>query len=555
MKSISSDVAENRERALKTWARTYASALRGSGGDLDHELGVCANRPDSDLAAAWARWHDPSGFLRLNAVEKSWFRVFEQARVESIAAEHLPGIETNLSREPIRGDERQLQEILFYFARCCFLKRKEFSLARFFIEHAWRGAIKQEAGWLKSLLWARSEIAASADFAELAEKSLLMARNYLFQPEMFLEKLEPLIRQVSKCQSSGAPVSGFINFTSKPMIDLDLEQVSKKKKKSANFGKSTKVEAGKPVTVSKYQKYKIYTTILDEEKDARTWVRPQDKALLTELSSPNREKIMRLARDFQLRIRSRLLRHWNFDLEHGQLDSRRLARLLTAPCAQDVFREERNILNPNVCVSLLVDQSGSMRGERQRISAMAIDIAAHSLETLNIPCEVLGFTSRYRGSNAISKQWHASHAKEIPGRLNAVRHIIFKSFEEPWWAKRSNLGLLLRRDFGKENFDGEALHWAADRLGKKPMQKKILMVFSDGTPFDSETVIANGRGFLEDHLREVIKNIEQSKVSLVAVGRGSEIKRFYQNVVEVSDDNAIGKKIFQALEEALIIRK
>jgi len=393
---------------------------------------------------------------------------------------------------------------------------------------------------------------AAAKYSVNAQRVLLEAANHLLQPAVFLEVLKPLIRDLSIHSSLITVVPGLVLSAHQPDIDLDAAQESKQESDQARLRAKSDAEIETSIVHHRRSQYKVFSTLMDEESDANKWLRSEDRAHLAKHLSPGRDKIKRLAHDFQRKLQTEMLRKWDFDQEDGQLDSKRLSRLLTEPGKRNIFRKEPDQDNSRVCVSLVVDQSGSMRGERQRISAMTIDIAVHMFETLNIPCEVLGFTSRFKADNPISKQWRAGASKLNPGRLNAVRHVVFKSFSEQWRIKRSSLALLLRQDFGKENFDGEALHWAAMRLRKRPEKKKILMMFSDGTPFDEETATANGRVFLENHLRQVIREVEHSKISLMALGRGAEVKRFYRNVVELTDDKLIGKKLFEALQGALM---
>jgi len=185
------------------------------------------------------------------------------------------------------------------------------------------------------------------------------------------------------------------------------------------------------------------------------------------------------------------------------------------------------------------------------MAALAIDLAVHSLESCNIRCEVLGFTTRFGDDNPIAAHWHRQGAGGEPGRLNALRHVVYKRAEQPWRQARGQLGLMLREDFGHENIDGEALHWAARRLLRRREPRKLLIVLSDGAPFDSATAAANGRGYLEHHLRQVIAGIEASPVQLLAIGTGQDVSRFYRHACIVRQPAQVPDVLFERLGELL----
>jgi len=184
-------------------------------------------------------------------------------------------------------------------------------------------------------------------------------------------------------------------------------------------------------------------------------------------------------------------------------------------------------------------------------AALAIDLAVHVLEISGIQCEVLGFTTRYGENNPVERRWQRSGRSGRPGRLNALRHIIFKSARQPWRRCRPHLGLLLRDGFGHENIDGESLHWAAQRLFSLDVQRRILMVLSDGAPFDQATASANGREFLCDHLRTVVRRLDALPLHLLALGTGADVSRFYRQAVVLKDPEAVAETLFERLGDLL----
>ncbi|MBL8484849.1 MAG: cobaltochelatase subunit CobT, partial [Rhodocyclaceae bacterium] len=300
-----------------------------------------------------------------------------------------------------------------------------------------------------------------------------------------------------------------------------------------------------------YADYKIYSRAADQEARAAHWLQAGDAARLAQLDAVDRRQARRLAHRLQRKLQASRLQQWCFEQEQGRLDSRRLAKLLTPGAAGRVFRVEQPAPLAEACVTLLVDHSASMSAERRLMAALAIDLAVHTLELCRIDCEVLGYTTRYGATNPLAARWQREAAGAAPGRLNAVRHIVHKTPQERWCRARRALGLLLNPAFGHENIDGEALYWAARRLLRQPQPRKILLVLSDGSPYDAATAAANGRSFLERHLRAVIADIEAGPIRLAALGAGQEVSRFYAHAVTLRQPQAVAEQLFETLGDLL----
>jgi len=307
---------------------------------------------------------------------------------------------------------------------------------------------------------------------------------------------------------------------------------------------------GPPVD-RRYPGYAIFTRRWDQVLDAAQLYQPGDALNLRPIPEPDQLQARRLALRLQRRLLAARLRRWSFDLDEGRLDSRRLSRLLSRRPPFAVFRQEDEAPLPEACVTLLVDQSGSMRGLPQRLTAQAIDLAARTLEIAGIRCEVLGFTTRFGADNPLMRAWRAAGQPPRPGRLNAPRHLIYKGADQPWRQRRLYLGLLLREGLGRENLDGEALDWAARRLLARPEPRKVLIVLCDGAPLDEATVAANGRRFLEDHLRAVIAAMESSLIHLAAIGAGGTVGRFYRQALSLYQPDQVADMLFQHLGDLL----
>ncbi|MEZ5887569.1 MAG: cobaltochelatase subunit CobT [Paracoccaceae bacterium] len=286
--------------------------------------------------------------------------------------------------------------------------------------------------------------------------------------------------------------------------------------------------------------YAVYSTEYDEEIKAEDLAEPTElerlRAYLDQQLEPLKGAVSRLANKLQRRLQAQQNRSWEFDLEEGILDAGRLARVVANPTTPLSFKVEKDTEFRDTCVTLLLDNSGSMRGRPISIAAICADVLARTLERCQVKVEILGFTTRaWKGGQAREK-WLAAGRAAHPGRLNDLRHIIYKSADAPWRRVRSNLGLMMKEGLLKENIDGEALEWAHRRMVHRPEQRKILMVISDGAPVDDSTLSVNPANYLEKHLRDVIAMVEKRKaVELIAIGIGHDVTRYYERAVTITD--------------------
>ena len=291
--------------------------------------------------------------------------------------------------------------------------------------------------------------------------------------------------------------------------------------------------------------YKAFTSRFDEVVEAGELC---DEAELTRLRAYLDQQIgglssvvTKLANRLQRRLMAQQARSWDFDQEEGLLDAARLARVIVSPRHSLSYKIERETEFRDTIVSLLIDNSGSMRGRPIAIAAICADILARTLERCGVASEILGFTTRAWKGGQSREAWLADGRPPEPGRLNDLRHIVYKRADEPYRRSRRNLGLMMREGLLKENIDGEALLWAHQRLIARPEERRILMVISDGAPVDDSTASANGGTYLERHLRQVIAWIEQkSPVELVAVGIGHDVTRYYDRAVTIMDAEQLG---------------
>ena len=292
-------------------------------------------------------------------------------------------------------------------------------------------------------------------------------------------------------------------------------------------------------------KYKVYTRDYDEESLAEEMCSSEElqrlRRHLDQLMGPSKSTISKLAHRLQRFLMARQNRSWEFNKEEGLLDSSRLYKVILDPVTPLSYKVEKDIEFRDTVVSILVDSSGSMRGRSMTVAAICADIISTTLERCNVKTEVLGFTTRQWKGGESRKRWVEDGKPENPGRLNDIRHIIFKSADISWRRGQKNFGLMLREGLLKENVDGEALIWAHDRLARRQEQRKILMVISDGAPVDDSTLSTNPNNYLDLHLRQVIHSIEtQSPIKLIAIGIGHDVTRYYQKAVTIHRAEELG---------------
>jgi cobaltochelatase CobT len=564
-----------------------------------------ARRSQSDRQAAWRRWHSTECEPTLTERESAWYQLFEQARVEELASRDLPGMALNLGALETLTPQGAQQAHLYRLARQLFAEdvpeastRSDAGPVRVHeatVSDAATPAAESLAtstrpsqpadpatsnplppnsqGWLNRFLSLRRPQPVSTPSLgpspthEETLTALLQARTYLREGPAFAAVLLPLIQRLARTAESFSPDDfspGEPCPTDSPQEILDPHDTTDPGKRAQNLpepgvddeeeNEATEPHDDPPPGEAGGQgTYRAYSTQWDEERPAQTLCTPADHTALQALDPGDQARIRRLALRLQRRLLSARQRHWQFDQESGRLDSRRLARLLTPGASPRIFREEDVSPVPEACVTLLVDQSGSMRGRPQQMAVQTIDLAIQTLEACRITCEVLGYTTPAGEDNPVSRAWRAHGQPSQPGRLNALRHLIYKSARQPWPRCRQSLGLMLRADFGRENLDGEALDWAARRLTKRPEPRKILLVLSDAAPYDAATVTVHGRAYLASHLRDVIARIDASPIQLVAIGTTHAVGYYYRQALIINRTDSLADTLFAQLEHLLTL--
>ncbi len=298
--------------------------------------------------------------------------------------------------------------------------------------------------------------------------------------------------------------------------------------------------------------YKIFTNKYDEITKAENLENAEDAAKLRKTLDQQligfQDIITKLANKLQRQLLAKQNRAWDFDLEEGLLDSSKLPRIIIDPYNSLSFKKEKDLDFKDTIVTLLIDNSGSMRGRPITIAAICADILSRTLERCSVKVEILGFTTKNWKGGQSREVWNKNGKPKTPGRLNDLRHIIYKSADTHWRQSKNNLGLMLKEGLLKENIDGEAISWAFSRLKKRKEERKILMVISDGAPVDDSTLSVNSGDFLEKHLKKIVNFIEdKTDIEILAIGIGHDVSRYYKRAIKITDVNELGDVMISQL--------
>ncbi len=540
-------------------------------------------RGAADSAALRLRHHDDAVHAARSPAERdarSIYDALEQARVEIVGGRFMEGVTANLRArltETVEADgldRMTRRDQLPASAALALLARERMSgqtspQAATAVLNLWREGLGDEADTaLAELADAQYDQNAYARAARklLAVLDLAEAESEAEQEESEDQKEES--GEQSGAQDNTTESEGEKQSESESMLSASPEEMSGEQADDQTGDSEDEDTAGaegedrpagpqprreRPDDDTESQ-YRAYTRAFDEEiaaedlcdADELTRLRQQLDQQLQHLQGV----VSRLANRLQRRLMAQQTRAWEFDLEEGMLDAGRLARVIVNPMQSLSYKHERDTEFRDTVVTLLIDNSGSMRGRPITVAAMCGDILARTLERCAVKTEVLGFTTRaWKGGQSRDSWVHAGKPRN-PGRLNDLRHIIYKSADSPWRRARKNLGLMLREGLLKENIDGEALLWAYRRLMARPEHRRILMVISDGAPVDDSTLSINPGNFLERHLRQVIHEIEsRDTVELIAIGIGHDVTRYYRRAVTIVDAEELGGTMMKKLSE------
>jgi len=343
---------------------------------------------------------------------------------------------------------------------------------------------------------------------------------------------------------------------------LDIKNLTGENISDEEVEGSDRVENRRTKTIfsESAKKYKVYTKEFDEVIRAEDLESDEEltrlRASLDQLLIQLKNFISKLANKLQRKLLAKQNRSWDFDLEEGTLDTSKLTRIIIDPFNSLSFKKEKETNFKDTLVTILIDNSGSMRGKPISVAAICADILSRTLERCSVKVEVLGFTTKHWKGGLSREKWTNNKKPKFPGRLNDLRHIIYKSADTPWRQAKKNMGLMLKEGLLKENIDGEALRWAFNKTNKRKEERKILMVISDGAPVDDSTLSANLSNYLENDLKNTVNLIEQlSSIELLAIGIGHDVKRYYKKAVKITDVQDLGDVMINELTDLFSEKK
>ena len=530
-------------------------------------------RGTADALALRHKFHDASTFDRYvpqGQMARDIYDAMETARCEAVGARAMPGTHTNIDakieNEALRqgfGDIREASQAPLATAAGYLVRHiatgRDLPPDAANVMNLWRDFIEGQTGG--SLGSIEEILADQAEFAKFTRKIIQdlgygdqLGDDPDFEDEDAEDPAEADEDQDDQPDSTGEDDDAEEQDDANPeqsqdkQQDASTAQVSMDDMADSDMGEEMELPEGEapleppapqPVSDADPQ-YMVYRTEFDEEIRAEDLAEPQElerlRAYLDQQLEPLKGAVSRLANKLQRRLQAQQNRSWEFDLEEGTLDAGRLARVIANPTTPLSFKVEKDTEFRDTCVTLLLDNSGSMRGRPISIAAICADVLARTLERCSVKVEILGFTTRAWKGGQSREEWLAEGRPQGPGRLNDLRHIIYKSADAPWRRARPNLGLMMKEGLLKENIDGEALEWAHRRMAVRQESRKILMVISDGAPVDDSTLSVNPANYLEKHLRDVIAMVEKRKqVELLAIGIGHDVTRYYDRAVTITD--------------------
>ncbi len=534
---------------------------------------VLIARGTADAFALQHKFHDAAvaaKYMPKGQMAQDLYTAMENARVEAVGARHMPGtagnIDAKIGNEALRKGYDQIQQAseaplataAGYLIRHLATGR-DLPKGAANVMDLWRGFIEDNCGGtLDALEDALEDQAAFARFARQIIQDMGYGDQLGEDPDDLAEDEEsatPDEEEDQEPDSAGddddgdeEETEGTPEQSQEEQQDAAEAQVSMDDSAESEMAEEAEMPEGDapmeppaPQPVSDADpNYVVYSTEFDEEIGAEDLAEPAElerlRAYLDQQLEPLKGAVSRLANKLQRRLQAQQNRSWSFDQEEGILDAGRLARVVANPTTPLSFKVEQDTEFRDTCVTLLLDNSGSMRGRPISIAAICADVLARTLERCSVKVEILGFTTKAWKGGLSRENWLAEGRPLQPGRLNDLRHIIYKGADAPWRRSRDNLGLMMKEGLLKENIDGEALEWAHRRITARPEARKVLMVISDGAPVDDSTLSVNPANYLEKHLRDVIAMVEKRKaVELIAIGIGHDVTRYYDRAVTITD--------------------
>ena len=466
---------------------------------------------------------------------------FEAVRSEILGSKEFLGVKQNLrnlflknlSQQTIESKQDALKIAVEISLKNKLLKQKNNKLEEVFLKP-----------WEKAL----SEV----------ESDFKIAEKYLSDKEKFNEYLISLFKKLGfefeEPEQEDQPDDDASEVDDESETEIEDFEIEEGDVDDTEDWVENRSKLEELIALNQNQEYKVFCRDFDEVVDADNLCSSEElkrlRDRLDQLIDPSKSVIAKLANRLQRLLLAQQRRTWEFDKEEGILDSSKLHKIITDPLTPLSFKTEKETSFKDTVLTMLVDSSGSMRGRSMTTAAISADIIGSTLDKCNIKTEILGFTTKHWKGGDSRKLWVECGKPSSPGRLNDLRHIIFKPADLAWRRAKKNLGLMLREGLLKENVDGEALLWASSRLMKRPEQRKILMVISDGAPVDDSTLSTNSTSYLDNHLKQVISEIEnRTELELIAIGIGHDVTKYYKKAVTIHRAEELGNVMLEQLTD------
>ena len=529
-------------------------------------------RGEADFQAFWHLYHKENPSLKMPKIARDFFAELELSRVEMIGGEAFPGAKTNLSlflnAEAKKNIDNKIPSIN-PLASNLWLKKlngDELHEDSKNIVNAFLSAAPKNIDKLgKRLIKAQKS---QEDF-QLIALELMKDLDLMHEPQTNSDEEslgDESISEEQQAQDQDQDQEEFEQTSEEQIIEAQTEGIADEETDLIEEAQapidSTSIDEEIDLTrnfnedldQTAYEDYQIFTSQFDEIINAIDLATPEEtqrlRIQLDQLISPYQTTIGKLANRLQRLLQAQQNRSWNYNLEEGLLDTAQLHRVITRPGDPLSFKQESESKFKDTVVSLLIDSSGSMRGRSMTLAAICGDIIGSTLERCYVKTELLGFTTKHWKGGDARKAWVNQGSPSNPGRLNDLRHIIFKSADDNFRKARKSFGIMLREGLLKENVDGEALAWAHQRLSKRNGERKILIVISDGAPVDDSTLSTNHSNFLDNHLRQIINMIQtQSNVELLAIGIGHDVTKYYEKSITINRADELAEALLDKLTE------
>ena len=511
--------------------------------------------------------YEPKG-----SISKKLYKIAEKIRCEKIGSDYFKGVKNNIQKFyqervnslDLKSSEDRIVESFENYLRVKLFNsknnsqlEKKFKSYKKGLDENFKGEVKQLS--ILTLNQARfnslvSGIISNMSLNENASEAENTVEDNNKNEKQNPKNQEQKAEKKEKNEQEMSVESGVPNLENETNeSDKDLEEIEIEEKSKSDLRRNIKNKLGD-------LKYKSYTEEFDEVIKAEDLENNEELIRLRKNLDQQllqlKNFISKLANKLQRKLLAKQSRSWNFDLEDGLLDTSKLPRIIMDPFNSLSFKKEKDIEFKDTLVTILIDNSGSMRGKPISVAAICADILARTLERCSVKVEILGFTTKHWKGGSSREKWMKNNKPHLPGRLNDLRHIIYKSADAPWRLSKNNMGLMLKEGLLKENIDGEALKWAYNKMSKRKEERKILMVISDGAPVDDSTLSTNTSDYLESNLKNIVKWIEnKTNIELLAIGIGHDVTRYYNQAVKITDVQDLGDVMINQLTDLFVEKK